>query len=229
MLYFSILFTSFTISADVDGGIYIDGSKGWLEIDDVDPILFNIPKAKHGFSISFKVKFDQRVRDYKEPKYILDTGGHEGGIKGVSVYIVNDNMFFQVISNPQEDIMIWKVRVPIYTVRWQRVVMTWRLDEGLWVYLDGTFRGYTKLPTTLPEQSKETPRRFLIGRKNTGPNYAGAQFAFGSLAIYGRFLPRHETENVFGGIGTTNITYFKKNFSSEKTFSFFLLGMKFDA
>ena len=160
-----------------------------------------LSKAKHGFALSFKVKFDQRVREYKEPKYVLDTGGHNGGVKGISVYLINDNLYFQVVSSPDEDIMIWKVRVPIYTVRWQRVVMTWRLDKGLWVYIDGAFRGYTKIPTTLPEQPKDSPKRFLVGRKTTGPKYAGAQFAFGSLAVYNRFLSRQDTENVFGGIG----------------------------
>ncbi|XP_057314445.1 uncharacterized protein LOC130655679 isoform X2 [Hydractinia symbiolongicarpus] len=184
---------------DVDGGIYIDGDKGCLEIDDVDPVLYNIKKSKHGFALSFKLKFDQRVRDYKQPKYILDTGGHVGGTQGVSVYIVNDNLYFQVMSSPDEDIMIWKVRVPIYTVRWQRIVMTWRLDKGLWVYLDGTFRGYTKSPMTLPLQGRDQQKRFYIGRRTTGTDYAGAQFAFGSLAIYGRFLSRVDTENVFGG------------------------------
>ena len=55
------------------------------------------------------MKFDQRVRDYHEPRYILDTGGHVGGVRGISVYMVNDNMYFQVISSPDEDTMIWKV------------------------------------------------------------------------------------------------------------------------
>lgn len=192
---------------DVDGGIYIDGDKGCLEIDDVDPVLYNIKKSKHGLALSFKLKFDQRVRDYKQPKYILDTGGHVGGTQGVSVYIVNDNLYFQVMSSPDEDIMIWKVRVPIYTVRWQRIVMTWRLDKGLWVYLDGTFRGYTKSPMTLPLQGRDQQKRFYIGRKTTGPDYAGAQFAFGSLAIYGRFLSRVDTENVFGGAGKDTLPY----------------------
>lgn len=158
-------------------------------------------KARHGFSISFQVKFDQRVRDYKEPRYILDTGGHVGGVKGISIFLVNDNMYFQVISSPDEDIMIWKVRVPIYTVRWQRVVMTWRLDKGLWVYLDGVFRGHTKIPLTLPEKPVEQTKRLVIGRKVSGPDYAGAQFAFGALGVYTRFMSRNDAENVFGGTG----------------------------
>lgn len=147
------------------------------------------------------MKFDQRVREYKEPRYILDTGGHNGGIKGISVYLLNDNLYFQVVSTPGEDTMIWKVRTPIYTVRWQQVVITWRLDKGLWVYLDGSFRGFTTIPETLPGQTKESPQKFYIGRKIVGTPAAGAKFAFGCLATYTRFLTKDDTENVFGGIG----------------------------
>ena len=70
-----------------------------------------------------------------------------------------------------------QVRVPIYTVRWQRVVMTWRLDKGLWVCLDGVFRGHTLIPLTLPEKPLEQTKHFVIGRKIFGPSgdYAGAQ------------------------------------------------------
>ena len=157
-------------------------------------------KAKHGFAISFKVKFDQRVRDYKEPHYVIDSGGHVGGIRGVSVYVVNDNLYFQVIDSPDEDVLIWKVRVPVYTVRWQRVMMSWRLDKGLWVYLDGAFRGFTKIPTTLPEEIKEFPKKLVVGRKILGPDYAGAQFAFGCLAVYGRYLSHKDSNLVFGGV-----------------------------
>ena len=191
---------------DVDGGIYVDGETGWLELTDFDPIVSDPSKAKHGFAISFKIKFDQRVREYKEPHYVLDTGGHIAGLKGVSVYLVNDNLYFQVISSPDEDTMIWKVRTPIYTVRWQEVVMTWRLDKGLWVYLDGSFRGFTKIPETLPMLMKESPKRFFIGRKIVGPDYYGSQFAFGCLGLFTRFLSRQDTENVFGGTGESSFS-----------------------
>ncbi|XP_065670477.1 uncharacterized protein LOC100203426 isoform X26 [Hydra vulgaris] len=185
---------------DIDGGIFIDGAKNWLEIDELDPMISDVySKAKHGFAISFKIKFDQRVREYKEPRYVIDSGGHVGGIRGVSVFVVNDNLYFQVIDSPDEDVLIWKVRVPVYTVRWQRVMMSWRLDKGLWVYLDGAFRGFTKTPITLPEEIKEIPKKLVVGRKIIGPDYAGAQFAFGCLAVYGRYLSHKESSLVFGG------------------------------
>lgn len=164
-------------------------------------MIHNVQKATYGFSISFKLKFDQRVREYKEPRYVLDTGGHVNGVNGISVYLVNDNMYFQVIRSTSEDVMTWRVRTPIYTVRWQQIVMTWRLDKGLWIYLDGMYRGHTLTPEVLPEEVTDVPKRFCIGRKNKGPDFDGAVFGFSSLAIYGRYLKRTETEKVFGNTG----------------------------
>ena len=69
------------------------------------------------------MKFDQRVRDYHEPRYILDTGGHVGGVRGISVYMVNDNMYFQVISSPDEDTMIWKVCGILYYKNYSKFIV----------------------------------------------------------------------------------------------------------
>ena len=75
--------------------------------------------------------------------------------------------------------------------------MTWRLDKGLWVYIDGAFRGLTKTPKTLPVVFKKEPELLVIGRKNVGPDFRGAKFGIGSFAIFSRFLTRKETEHVF--------------------------------
>ena len=194
--------------ANIDGGIFVDGDTSdtnkphaYLQLEDFPDVIYNVDKAKHGFAVTFKIKFDQRDRDYKEPRYIMDTGGHNGGMKGISVYLVNDNMYFQVIRSTDEDIMIWKVRVPIYTIRWQEIVMTWRLDKGLWIYVDGMFRGHTLSPQPLPKEDLSTPKRLTIGRKNSGPEKSGAVFGFSSLAIFGRYLSRTDSEKVFGNTG----------------------------
>ena len=76
--------------------------------------------------------------------------------------------------------------------------MTWRLDKGLSVYIDGSFRGLTKTPRTLPIESKQEVNEFVIGRKAIGPDFQGAEFGIGSLAIYSRYLNRQGAEKVFG-------------------------------
>jgi len=129
----------FNLSANIDGGIFVDGDtsesdkpRAYLQLEDFPNVIYHVDKAKHGFAVSFKIKFDQRDRDYKEARYILDTGGHNGGMKGVSVYLVNDNMYFQVIRSTDEDTMIWKVRVPIYTIQRSVDLRGWHVP---WAHL----------------------------------------------------------------------------------------------
>ncbi len=44
---------------DMDGGLSIDGSKGWLEIKKFDACLKDPSECHHGFAVSFKLKLDQ--------------------------------------------------------------------------------------------------------------------------------------------------------------------------
>ena len=44
---------------DMDGGLAINGQKGWLEIKDYDPCLKDPSECHHGFALSFKLKLDQ--------------------------------------------------------------------------------------------------------------------------------------------------------------------------
>ena len=46
---------------DMDGGLAVDGSKGWLEIRQFDACLKDPGQCHHGFSISFKLKLDQVI------------------------------------------------------------------------------------------------------------------------------------------------------------------------
>ena len=79
--------------------------------------LMNVYLLWYSFSTK-QFNFVQKdVREYKDRRYILDSGGHKEGVKGISVYLLNDNIYFQVVMSPEEDIMIWTVRTPIYTVR----------------------------------------------------------------------------------------------------------------
>ena len=59
----------------------------------------------------------QVVRSYKTPHYILDSGGHKGGPKGLSAYLLNNNLYFDLAVSTPEDTLTWTVRTNIYTVR----------------------------------------------------------------------------------------------------------------
>ena len=65
--------------------------------------------------------------------------------------------------------------------------------------MDSQFRGLTKTPETVPLDVAPESGDLVIGRKNIGPEYSPAEFSFGSLAIYTRFLEKKDVEKVFGG------------------------------
>lgn len=56
----------------------------------------------------------QIVRSYIDPKYILHSGDEASGI---SAYIVNNNLYFDVAMSTKEDTLKWTVRAPLYTIR----------------------------------------------------------------------------------------------------------------
>ena len=60
----------------------------------------------------------QVVRTYKEPHYILDSGGHKKGTRGLSAYLLNNNLYFSVAMSTDEDTLTWTVRTSIFTVRY---------------------------------------------------------------------------------------------------------------
>ena len=60
----------------------------------------------NGFSMGAKLKFDQADMTYTMPKYIFDSGARSLATRGVSVYIVNGNLFVELASASKA----WKVR-----------------------------------------------------------------------------------------------------------------------
>ncbi|XP_078359625.1 uncharacterized protein LOC144644082 isoform X4 [Oculina patagonica] len=184
----------------VDGGVHLDGQGSFLKVGNFDGKCLHDPsKCPDGLSLSCKLKFNRVVRTYKEPHYILDSGGHQKGTKGLSAYLLNNNLYFSVAMSTDEDTLTWTVRTSIFTVRWQRVVLSWSLSDGLWLYTDSQFRGWTKTPKSVPRDVVTESGDFIVGRKNVGPDFSPAEFSIGSLAIFPRFLEKKDVEKLFSG------------------------------
>ena len=60
----------------------------------------------NGFSMGAKLKFDEEDMSYSTPKYIIDSGARSLTTRGVSAYIVNGNLFFELATAKKA----WKVR-----------------------------------------------------------------------------------------------------------------------
>ena len=100
-----------------------------------------------------------------------------------------------------------------FAPRWQRVVLSWSLSDGLWLYTDSQFRGWTKTPKSVPRDVVAESADFVVGRKNVGPDVSPAEFSIGSLAVFPRFLEKKDVEKVFGGKSKYCVIYFPRKLS----------------
>ena len=90
-----------------DGGVAFDGQSGFLTTDMsmtdclMDPALC----SSRGLSIGMSVKFDKSVEDYKEARYLLDTGAQSSHTRGLSVYLKDGKVFFTLAISQK----VWEV------------------------------------------------------------------------------------------------------------------------
>lgn len=61
--------------------------------------------------------FLKNVRSYTERRFIMDSGAGHDESRGISVYIINNNLYFDVAMSTAEDTLRWTVRAPLYTIR----------------------------------------------------------------------------------------------------------------
>ena len=68
--------------------------------------LMNPAGCAKGLSLGMTVKFDKSVNDYKEPRYLLDTGAQSLQTRGVSFYVKDGKVFFTLAISQKS----WEVR-----------------------------------------------------------------------------------------------------------------------
>ena len=74
-----------------------DGESGFLTTDmSMTDCLMDPTLCAKGLSIGMNVKFDNSVKDYKETRYLLDTGAQSSQTRGVSFYIKDARVFFNL-------------------------------------------------------------------------------------------------------------------------------------
>lgn len=100
-----------------DGGVSFDGQTGFLTTDMsatdclMDPTLCN-----KGLSIGMNVMFDKSVNEYKDPRYLLDTGAQSSQTRGVSMYIKDGRLFFNLAISQKS----WEVRCWVVVAKFNR-------------------------------------------------------------------------------------------------------------
>ena len=101
---------AFTVHGSVqsnDGGVSFDGTSGFLTTDMASTDCVMDPSlCMKGLSIGMNLKFDQSAKDYKEPRYLIDTGAQSSQTRGVSMYVKDGKIFFKLAISQK----VWEVR-----------------------------------------------------------------------------------------------------------------------
>lgn len=99
-------------------GMLFDGASTLAETSlPINDCLQDPGQCSNGFTMGTKVKFDEADMSYKEPKFIVDSGARSLNTRGVSVYIVNGNLFFELATAKKA----WKVSAWQHDMYWVRM------------------------------------------------------------------------------------------------------------
>ena len=103
----------------------LDGQSGFLTTDmSMTDCLSDPALCSKGLSLGMTVKFDQSVKEYKEPRYLLDTGAQSSQTRGVSLYVKDGKVFFNLAISQKT----WQVRKSNF--KWQSSAsVSLRLDS----------------------------------------------------------------------------------------------------
>lgn len=89
-----------------DGGVAFDGQSGFLTTDmSVTDCVMDPALCTKGLSIGMNLKFDQSAKEYKEPRYLIDTGAQSSQTRGVSLYVKDGKIFFTLAISQK----VWEV------------------------------------------------------------------------------------------------------------------------
>lgn len=86
----------------VDGGLAFDGEESHAVAQiAADDCVVNPEKCADGLSFGTKLKFD-KLGEYVGPRYIVDTGAHDPGMRGFSLFTEQDKLVAVVRTADRE-------------------------------------------------------------------------------------------------------------------------------
>lgn len=95
------------------GGLQFNGESTWIDghFKSTD-CLIDPGLCVDGFSIAGKFKFDDEAKSYTDARYILDTGAHGGTSRGISMYLKNGKLHFQLTTSSKT----WTVNYAFFLI-----------------------------------------------------------------------------------------------------------------
>ncbi|XP_031555970.1 uncharacterized protein LOC116292758 [Actinia tenebrosa] len=167
----------------IDDGLELNGKDSWLDAGDFKGTCLSDPQlCPAGLTVGFKVKFDDDSLAYThEPHYVLDNGGSNSNGRGFTVFIKNEKLY-AVVSQSNS---AWRVEAPYTTNKWQYVLITWKQEDGLTLYMDGA--PVASSEAVVPQRGdhlQDSLTRLAVGRNSAGPPYGNTKMALSSLVFF---------------------------------------------
>ena len=130
-----------------------------------------------GYTLGFWVKFDGTNHKDKEGVY-MSNGGQSPSSHGIAMYYKDGKLTFKFRRKNGDE---WTASSDNVLVgRWYHVAVTWSLNNGLFLYINGRQSARDLSPTsTAHNRLDNRMNAFYIGR----PNNDGFRHDYGSMAI----------------------------------------------
>ena len=90
----------------MEDGLFLDGITGTMSTTlDANEAFINPDLYSEGFTFGIKLKFPDTVLTYDMPKYVVDTGEKSVSSRGISLYILDKKLVFELATSTTR----WKV------------------------------------------------------------------------------------------------------------------------
>ncbi|KXJ29084.1 Hemicentin-1 [Exaiptasia diaphana] len=184
------------------GGIAFNGEDAWLGGGDFAGGCISAPdKCADGFSFEMTLKIDKdSLFKSDDMRYIVDSGASTFNSKGFSLYTLHGKLRAD-IAIPNDSICL---ESPLEADRWHDVLVTWRKDKGLKLYLNCELKGQAKssdqcLGCRSPGcHVTDKNTQLMIGRPNYSPHFRCTKFESGDISFWEKYLNQEDVNMLCG-------------------------------
>lgn len=128
------------VSGKPDPVVSINGTDSYIQLTGGSSCISNIDLCTTGFTIGIDVNFIHLL----DNTFIVSSGGHLTGYKGIALYYVQNHLIYVVSTST----FIWTLIVPYQPVLnvWQHFEITWNRHIGIELLLNGVSLGNNGQP-----------------------------------------------------------------------------------
>ena len=115
-----------------------EASRSYVKVMNPSACATNPDLCTAGLTVSLVTKFDDAAKTWTANTFIVDSIEDEPlrRNRGFAVYVINGELRVSVFTQKGS----WSAKVQLRTGVWQHVMFTWQVNNGLFLYIDGTQR-----------------------------------------------------------------------------------------